>query len=51
MSSPAGYALALRALYLGLAFGARTVLPLKRTGSSGFKATWEGSCHQGQSRA
>jgi protein-S-isoprenylcysteine O-methyltransferase Ste14 len=32
----AAYALALFALYLALAFGARTVLQLRRTGSSGF---------------
>lgn len=33
----AAYALALFAVYLALAFGARTVLQLRRTGSSGFK--------------
>ncbi len=33
----AAYALALYVLYLALAFGARTVLQLRRTGSSGVK--------------
>jgi hypothetical protein len=33
----AACALALFALYLALAFGARTFLQLRRTGSSGFK--------------